>query len=133
MVKVNINDNIAKLIKYGVSGSNRDIGNSCLVTTLKQVVQYPEEVTFQKLFAKNDQLFSLTFSGAARVEGMRWMRFREMEQNCGYGLNPRQWDSVIFIPKRDILFLGFGMFVTFKNDDVKLKIQWRLGKDGADY
>ena len=61
------------------------------------------------------------------------MRFREMEQNCGYGLNSRQWNSVIFIPKRDILFLGFGMYVTFKKDDIKLKIQWRLGKDGVDY
>ena len=53
-VKVNINDMISKLINYAVNGSNRDTAYSLVFTTMKQIIEFPDEVTFQKQFVKNN-------------------------------------------------------------------------------
>ena len=40
------------------------------------------------------------------------------------------WDAVIFVPKRNIKFLGFGLMANYNNKDMKYKIKWVI--DGED-
>ena len=37
------------------------------------------------------------------------------------------WDAICFVPNRDILFKGFGLFSNFDRKNTKVKIQWVIG------
>jgi hypothetical protein len=32
------------------------------------------------------------------------------------------WDAVVFIPKKDIWFFGFGLFSNYNNKDIGIKL-----------
>jgi hypothetical protein len=39
------------------------------------------------------------------------------------------WDAICFVPNRDILFKGFGLFSNFDRKNTKVKIQWVIGNN----
>ena len=39
------------------------------------------------------------------------------------------YDGVIFIPKQDIYFLGWGLFACYRGHDQTFKIQWKINED----
>lgn len=44
-----------------------------------------------------------------------------------------QWDAVKFVPKRDVVFFGFGIGANYYSKDNQLIFQWNLGDRGEDY
>ena len=45
-------------------------------------------------------------------------------------MNTRYFDAVVFKPKRNIIFYGFGVFANYNGEDVDLKFKWKIGDDG---
>ena len=52
---------------------------------------------------------------------IRWVRFKEFVTsgpNDYYYLNTMYWCAMVFIPKRDVVFHGFGLFANPDGKDV---------------
>lgn len=60
----------------------------------------------------------------------RWARFPEFYYTDYFYMNTRYWDAVVFIPKRNIVFFGWGLFANFNGTDMDLKVQWQIGEQG---
>ena len=103
------------------------------IQTNTKVIEDIENVSFYRIFAKNNQLFSLSYSLGAKLDPIKWMRFKDWTTSDYYYMSCNYWDAVIFIPKRDIEFCGFGLWVNYHRKDIKLKVKWALGNDGADF
>ena len=37
-------------------------------------------------------------------------------------------DAVCYIPKKDILFFGFGMMSAYHNFQIRVKVNWKIGE-----
>lgn len=42
------------------------------------------------------------------------------------------WDSVFFIPKRNIIFFGFGLMSNYHGKDMKIIIKWQVEDDSSE-
>ena len=47
-------------------------------------------------------------------------------------MNTRYWDAVVFIPKRNIIFHGFGVFANYNNKDLTYKVGWNINDADSD-
>lgn len=109
LMKVNIDDKVSKIFKYGAIGLSQDKING-FISTKTKLIDDPDEITFHKLASKSNQLFSLAFPEEGEKEPMRWVRFKEYRTTDYFYLNSHYWDACVFIPKRDVTFFGFGIF-----------------------
>jgi hypothetical protein len=56
-----------------------------------------------------------------------WIRFPEFYYTDYFYMNTRYWDAVVFIPKRPVLFYGWGLFANYNGNDMQVKIQYAIG------
>ena len=54
----------------------------------------------------------------------KWFRFDNYDYSKSMELSTDKWDGVVFKPKHDIIFYGFGIFGSSDGSDLKLKVQW---------
>ena len=57
---------------------------------------------------------------------MKWVRFPEFYLTDYFYMNTCSWDAVVFIPKRSVLFFGFGLMANYNGHDMKIKVQWNI-------
>ena len=50
-----------------------------------------------------------------RIEGIKWQRYKNLIYNHQIPMRFREgeYDSLIFTPRKDVLFLGFGMMANY--------------------
>ena len=95
------------------------------ITTLGKAIEKPDDVTFKNLQTKNNQVFSLTYAGSGAMgDPMMWIRFKNFGLRDYYYLSSRSWDAVAFVPKRDVVFFGFGIMSNYRDIDCKHVVQW---------
>ena len=58
----------------------------------------------------------------------RWRRFERTSDSYWY-LSSGSTDAIKFIPKKDIMFLGFGMFGNYNKKDMPMKFWWKVDDD----
>ena len=128
-----IDDKLGQLYKYASTGLGIGANVNYIISTEGKVIENPDEVSFLKIFAKNNQIFSLTFPTEKIAEPKKWMRFKEWTTTDYFYMSKNYPDAVIFRPKKDITFYGVGVFSNFRQMDIKVKFWWALGTDGADF
>ena len=60
----------------------------------------------------------------------KWKRFGKIEQGDYFYMSETQWDAVVFKPKKDIYFLGFGFLNQYEKKDFKITFKYNV--DGND-
>ena len=99
-LQVGIHDKIANLSEY-YSGKNKN----SLVPIYKGELLKGDE-TFLKKFVKSGDNFILI---AGSLEAKMWKRFPRMETGDYFYMSETYYDAVMFKPKKNIYFLGFGL------------------------
>lgn len=61
-----------------------------------------------------------------------WVRFPEFYYTDYFCMNPRYWDAVVFKPKRNVWFFGWGILANYNNKDMKIKFQWKIGEEQSE-
>ena len=131
-MKVKIDDQISKIFTYGAFEKGKNGKIDGLISTIGKAVEDTEK-TFRNLFTKNNQEFSLTFAEAGGIGGepKMWRRFKMT--NSSWHVSMHSTDSVIFIPKRDIMFYGYGILSSMSGRDLSFNLQWHTGENGAEF
>jgi len=55
-----------------------------------------------------------------------------MRLNSYFSMDTWDYDAVVFKPKRNIKFLGFGVFSDYNSNDVTYTVQWSLDDNKSD-
>lgn len=120
-LKVNITDKLSKLTQT----FEQMEGKGSFVLFKGKLIQEPDDVTFQKVFAGDGAQFLLVNAGTNKPP-IKWVRFPEFYLTDYYYMNTTYYDAVTFIPKVAIHFCGFGIFANYNSKDVKYKIMWAI-------
>ena len=130
ILKVKIGDKVDKILSLISQGKSGVIQG--FISTNGKLIEEPGEITFQKANIKNMQVISVAAAEGIVAEPKEWIRFQDFYLTDYYYMSSSYWDAVVFIPKRDIWFFGFGLFSNYNNKDVGIKFQWNLGKEGEE-
>jgi hypothetical protein len=66
--------------------------------------------------------------GCAFKAPVKWIRFKNFVEDYFY-METEYKDAVIFKPKVEVVFYGFGLFTNYHNKDVTYKIQIAFDSD----
>jgi hypothetical protein len=99
VIQVGINDKIGNLKDY-YNGKN----SNQLVALYKGELIKNEETFFKKLIKSGENFFLV----AGTLEAKMWKRFPRMETSDYFYMSDTYYDAVMFKPKKNIYFLGFG-------------------------
>lgn len=80
----------------------------------------PEEKSYYKMFIKNEQVLALTSNEEGIGKPKRWRRFEQVRRDDYRYLERDYADAVVFVPKKDIWFFGFGININYHSKDMKL-------------
>jgi hypothetical protein len=116
---VNINDKMSKILEVLENDNVQGF-----LTFEGKLIQSPGDITFAKKFVQNNAKFALITAEGSFLKPTQWLRFSEFYYTDYFYMNTRYWDAVVFIPKRNIIFYGWGVFANFNGADVDLKVQW---------
>ena len=123
--RVNIHDKLSKMTEIlqedGISG--------CLIYNGK-LIKEPSETTFAKQFVLNNHKFAIATGNDQYKDPIKWIRFPDFYLTDYYYMNTVHYDAVVFVPKVDIVFFGYGIFANYNGADMKYKVQWQIGKEG---
>lgn len=64
-------------------------------------------------------------------EAKSWKRFKRVEPGDYFYMSDTYFDAVVFKPKKDVYFLGFGFLNQYEKKDFKLKFKYYV--DGIEY
>ena len=59
-----------------------------------------------------------------------WVRFPEFYLTDYFYMNRNYWDAVTFVPRRTVIFYGFGLFSNYNGKDLKLRVGYALNEEG---
>ena len=62
----------------------------------------------------------------ASVKCIKWRRFKACSGGSWH-ISTSNTDALVFIPKRDIYFMGIGAFCNYNQKDMTMTIWWKLG------
>ena len=71
--------------------------------------------------------------GSNRLEASKWERFKTCELNSGDIIFNSRRDAIVFKPKCDIWFLGWGQFASSQQKNMKFKYQWHIDDDVSEW
>lgn len=63
------------------------------------------------------------------LEAKMWKRFTTIE-NDYYYQSDSYFDAVLFRPKQDVMFMGFGLTKQYENHDFTMKFSYKIGDEG---
>jgi hypothetical protein len=89
-----------------------------------KLIESPGDTTFAKQFVRNNAKFALISAEGSNSKPVQWKRFSLCHYTDYFYMNTRYYDAVVFIPKRNIVFYGWGLFASFTGNDFDLKVQW---------
>jgi hypothetical protein len=115
--RVSINDKLSKMMQI----LEQDGVDGALIYNGK-LIENPNDTTFAKQFVKNGDKFALV-RGAVSMKPIMWQRFSEQDLNNDYiWLETYRWEAVIFVPRVNVMFFGFGLFSNYNKNDETLQI-----------
>lgn len=109
-LKVKVSDQISRLVEYANKDAKYGVNDYILGSDGKRIEDI--EQTFAALNVKECQLFSLIYYRSKKTGPKMWRRFKSYVKN-DYQCLYRDRDAMIFVPKRNIIFYGFGMFANY--------------------
>jgi len=124
---VGIDDKVSTILEtFEAMGESVDF-----ITHNGKLLKNPEDLTLAKLFADSSSKF-VAIVGKGESKIVRWVRFPKMYLTDYYYMNTRYYDAVVFKPKMNIQFHGFGVFANYNNKDVIYTVQWSLNDDKSE-
>ena len=84
------------------------------------------------MFVKNNGKIAVVSAAGSSLKPIMWVRFPEFYYTDYFYMNTRYWDAVIFKPKRNIWFFGWGLFANYNGKDIKVKIQWKIDEEQSE-
>lgn len=121
-IQVGIHEKIANLKDYF-----GHIKNSGSLTSIYNEEIVKADDTFFKRQIKYGESF-LLISGA--FEAKKWKRFNKIEPGDYFYMSDTYYDAIIFKPKMDVYYLGFGFTNQYEKKDFKIKFKHNI--DGQD-
>ena len=95
-------------------------GGGGLNTIYKNEIIKSEETYFKKGIKSGDQFMLISGS----FEAKKWKRFPRVELTDYFYMSETCYDAVVFKPKMDIFFLGFGFLNQYEKKNFKLKFKY---------
>ena len=59
-------------------------------------------------------------------EAQQWFRFNRHIYNDYWPMNLNHWEAIVFVPRRDVFFYGFGVFAHKDGLDLPVDVQWHI-------
>ena len=117
-VKVKLTDQLQKVVDLITDGaSGQFFASGKAITDLEQTVEKVELHEGQQIFV------IATVSGGQPKQWRRFKNFHDSDYCC---LERDYLDAVIFKPKRDIVFYGYGVFSSYFKRDFTVKCGWEI-------
>ena len=86
-----------------------------------------DDHTFVKKLIVDGTKFGIICQGSgAGGPCIKWCRFLNAITTDYYYLSKSAFDAVIFVPKRNVMFHGFGIFANWGRKDMKYEIKWLI-------
>jgi len=120
-IKVSISDPISKI--YEVFSQDKISGS---LMNNGKVIQNPKDLTFAKAFIHEGSKFGMLSGVSSVMKPLKWTRFKDKSSGAWH-ISESSTDAVVFIPKRDIYFLGFGAYANHYAKDMTMTIWWFVG------
>ena len=128
-LKVDINDKLNKILEIMAT----DNKSGYLVSNGKIILQEKLDSTFAKSYILSGDTFALVCSSNTSLrEARKWVRFPTTMSTDYYCLSTHSWDSVAFVPRTSVFFIGFGAMSNSEKKDIKLKIMWDIGGEKSE-
>ena len=83
-------------------------------------------MTFKKLNVMHMQDFSIICKSIAFAEPKRWVRFKKLQQYDYMFMSTSHYDGIVFVPKVNIFFFGWGLFGAYRGADQTFQIRWKI-------
>ena len=87
------------------------------------------DTTFAKSFILNNATILVLSSESACGPPKIWRRFPRLYLTDYFYMETYSWDAVVFVPKRNIRFMGFGIMSSYNNKDMAYKVSWAIDDD----
>lgn len=125
VLQVGIHDKITSLKDYfSVKGCG------ALNTIFKGEIIKTDETFFKRMVKSNEKFFLINGS----FEAKKWKRFPKFEHSDYFYMSDSYYDAVIFKPKMDIYFLGFGFLNQYEKKNFKIKFKYNIdGVESQEY
>ena len=91
-----------------------------------------KDTTFAKNFVLNDANFALVASTSSGGTPIKWIRFPKFYLEDYFYMEKDYWDAVTFVPKRNIIWHGFGCFSGWDKKNMEYTIKWYVGEDESE-
>ncbi len=88
-----------------------------------------KDETFLKKSILQDSSF-LLLSGSLEV--IKWKRFRNLETSDYFYMSDTYFDAVVFKPKIDVYFLGFGLFKHYEGATYTLTFKYSIEQEQSE-
>ena len=88
------------------------------------LISKPKEVTFKQALVHDGDTFLLN-CGDFPDQPVQWVRFlkHKLDDYCYMNTYP---DAVAFVPKRKIIWYGFGLYANYHGKEIKYKVQFAI-------
>lgn len=78
------------------------------------------------------QVFTLYKTSTFVGEPTRWVRFKKLVKNDYMFMGTSYYDGIIFVPKVNITFFGFGLFASYRGHNQTFHIRWKIDDEYSD-
>ena len=75
------------------------------------------------------QSFSVVCKSSLAVEPKRWLRFKKLVAGDYMFMGCSYYDGIVFIPKVNIHFFGWGLFASYRGHDQAFHVRWKIDDD----
>lgn len=105
-------------------------GAGALTTIYKNDLIKGDETFFKRMIKSGEHILLMGGTFEPKV----WKRFPRVESGDYFYMSDNYYDAVIFKPKCDIYFLGFGVLNQYEKKDFKLFFKFKIdGNESEEY
>jgi hypothetical protein len=115
ILRVHIDDPVDKILTLLRLSGTKVVGGE--IMSLGKVIKKPEDKTFIKINVGHMQVFTIVCKSQAMAEPVRWLRFKKLVKNDYMFMGTSYFDGIIFIPKVNVTFYGWGLFASYRGYD----------------
>jgi len=127
-LKVNINDKLSKITEI----YNIDKASGFILSNGKVLSNLDDYTFAKKLILDGTKFANVTQGPGSGGPCMKWCRFGRSVTSDYFYLDSYSWDAVIFVPKRNVMFHGFGIFSNWSKKDMKYRLKWYIGGEESE-
>lgn len=129
VLRVHIDDKVDKILTY-LKLSGAKVGGE--IMSRGKVIKKPEDKTFKKINVVHMQVFTIICKSSALAQPVRWVRFKKLVKNDYMFMGTSYYDGIVFIPKVNITFFGWGIFASYRGHDQTFNVRWKIDSEYSD-